>query len=180
MRYPSLQFPSIRSGTGQRRCIQGLRYRSPKSRLQDFVPHCSTRRNPHSLQQGTNTSSKTQLQPQQNKPPPTNLATRLPITKNAPRGTICPSASRSPALPLYLESEKTSLINRHQNHPGASMLSPDRHPKQRPFLLRASTCALLIAAATSLARAQSAQLSIDATKIVSPVSPTLYGLMTEE
>jgi alpha-N-arabinofuranosidase len=60
------------------------------------------------------------------------------------------------------------------------MLSLDRHPQQRPFLLHASAFMLLITAATSLAHAQSAQLSIDATHIVSTVSPTLYGLMTEE
>jgi alpha-L-arabinofuranosidase len=61
-------------------------------------------------------------------------------------------------------------------------------PQQRPAIFYACGLALLFAAATlaglgqSTARSgvQSAELSIDATKIVSPVSPTLYGLMTEE
>jgi alpha-N-arabinofuranosidase len=64
------------------------------------------------------------------------------------------------------------------------MPSPHRPPQHRSSLLRACALALLIATATSAARAQSgsaaAQLNIDAAHIVSPVSPTLYGLMTEE
>jgi len=63
------------------------------------------------------------------------------------------------------------------------MLSPDPHRKQHSLLLRAAAFALLIATAPSLTHAQSAepaQLTIDATRIVSPVSPMLYGLMTEE
>ena len=52
--------------------------------------------------------------------------------------------------------------------------------RQSNLPLRVVILALLFAAATSIAQAQSADLTIDATKIVSPVSPTLYGLMTEE
>jgi alpha-N-arabinofuranosidase len=62
---------------------------------------------------------------------------------------------------------------------------PHQHSRatsQQP-LARFLLCGLL-AAAISTAHAQSAsqpaQLTIDATKIVSPISPTLYGLMTEE
>ena len=42
------------------------------------------------------------------------------------------------------------------------------------------TCALLVALSSSAQSPSEGQLTIDTTQIVSPVSPTLYGLMTEE
>jgi len=80
------------------------------------------------------------------------------------------------------------------------MLNPDctqpplQHSRTRPGRLRPAkhglklgfgVVALLLASAASSNSAQAggqapAQLTIDTTKIVSPVSPTLYGLMTEE
>ena len=64
------------------------------------------------------------------------------------------------------------------------MSSQDRHSSRKPLTLRAFAIALLSATTALSAHTQSgsqpAQLSIDTTQIVSPVSPTLYGLMTEE
>ena len=64
------------------------------------------------------------------------------------------------------------------------MSSQDRHSSPKPLTLRAFAIALLSATTALSAHTQSgsqpAQLSIDTTQIVSPVSPTLYGLMTEE
>ena len=45
---------------------------------------------------------------------------------------------------------------------------------------RSWTYALLLSSFAAAASAQVAQLSIDTSKIVHPVSPMLYGLMTEE
>ncbi len=52
----------------------------------------------------------------------------------------------------------------------------------RGFLVAVLPCwvLLLLVIAVGGAEAQTAQLTIDTTQIVSPVSPTLYGLMTEE
>jgi alpha-N-arabinofuranosidase len=64
------------------------------------------------------------------------------------------------------------------------MFSQHRRPQHRSSIVRACAAGLLAATTAWAAHAQSssqpAQLAIDTTQIVSPVSPTLYGLMTEE
>ena len=66
------------------------------------------------------------------------------------------------------------------------MNSPNFYPELRSIaVVRLGSVLLLTAAFHSFAEAQpanqtSATLAIDVTRIVSPVSPTLYGLMTEE
>ena len=52
--------------------------------------------------------------------------------------------------------------------------------REKTFARRALFAALAMAAASALAQAPPAHLTIQADRQVSPVSPTLYGLMTEE